>query len=599
MTNLPLSKTMATATPAPPLRLRSAMIKSLIRPGMILPSLLLVVVGFLVLYPLFMLIYGSFMDGAKPGEAGTFSLRGFKEAYGDPDTWAVLWTTFWLAMIRSFLSVGLGGLLAWIVTRTNTPWRRTLEVLIWLQFFCPYLPMTMAWIQLCAPNVGFLNQLLVWSFPNAHGIFDIYSYWGIIWVSCVHWASVAFFLIAPAFRSMNTALEESSRMSGASRVETFRHITLPVLLPSIVGAAMVVTVHLMESFEVELMLGYQKGIYVYTTKLWTLLSLSPVDYGLAMPLTMLFLLIVFLLILVQHRVINGKRGSYVTVSGRGFAPRPINLKNWKYFAFGLTAAYVFLSTLLPLGTLVMGTFMKVSGVFVAQPFTLNHWKTMLADPRLLSSIENTLLLAFSAATIGTMLYFCISYIAERSKYPGRHILGFISWLPWGIPGLVIGLCFLWAYVGGIGTWIYSVSGIAVYGSMGLLSVAMIVRGMPLGVRALSSSMVQLGSDLEESSRVLGASWLMTARKIVAPLLAPGFFAAWLLVFSLAARDLSTVILLYTPSSRNLSILSFEYWQGGDYGAGLTAGLILTLIVTVVATVGLYLRTRFEIVSKSI
>jgi iron(III) transport system permease protein len=564
------------------------------RTGTVLSTVLLVIVGFLVLYPLAMLVYGSFMGGARPGEAGSFSLKGYEEAYGDAETWAVLWTTIWLALLRSFLSVGLGVFLAWVVTRTNTPWRRTLEVLIWLQFFCPYLPMTMAWVQLAAPNVGFLNQLLVWLLPIKQGVFNIYSYWGIIWVSCAHWASVAFFIIAPAFRGMNAALEESSRMCGATRARTFLRITAPILLPSILAAAMVVMVHLMESFEVELLLGYQKGIFVYTTKLWTLLSFSPVDYAVAMPLTMMFLFILFVLIFIQQRLFSGKQGEYVTVTGRGFVARPLDLRGWKHVAFGLTAAYVFFSTILPLGTLIMGSFMRVFGVFVSQPFTLKNWQTMLDDPRLLSSIENTLILAFVAATLGTILYFFISYIVVRSTYPGRHVLNFISWLPWGIPGLVIGLCFLWAYVGGVGTWLNATFGIVIYGSMGLLAVALIVRGLPLGVRALTGSMVQLGGELEESSRVLGASWLTTVRRIVAPLMAPGFFAAWLLVFSLAARNLSAVILLYTPKTRNLAVISFEYWQGGDYGAGLTAGLILTAIVAAVALAGLYLRTRFEI-----
>lgn len=562
--------------------------------GTVLCTLLLLLVGFLVLYPLLMLVYGSFMGGARPGEAGTFSLQGYVEAYGDADTWAVLWTTIWLALVRSFLSVAMGVFLAWVVTRTNTPWRRTFEVLIWLQFFCPYLPMTMSWVQLGAPNVGYLNQLMVLLFPIEKGFINIYSYWGIIWVSCAHWASIAFFLVAPAFRGMDASLEESSRMCGASKSRTFLRITAPILLPSILAATMVIIVDLMESFEVELLLGYQKGIFVYTTKLWTMLSFSPVNYAVAMPLTMMFLAILFTLIFIQQRVFAGKQASFVTVTGRGFAVRPTDLRKWKYLTFAATLAYVFFSTLLPLGVLIMGSFMKVSGVFVKDPFTLKHWRMMLDDPRLFAAIENTLILAFTAATVGTILYFLISYIVVRSKYPGRHALNFISWLPWGIPGLVIGLCFLWAYVGGIGTWLNDAFGIVIYGSMGLLALALIVRGLPLGVRALSGSMMQVGKELEESSRVLGASWTTTARRIVGPLVAPGVFAAWLLLFSIAARNLSTVILLYTPNNRTLAIISFEYWQGGDYGAGLTAGLILTAIVAAVAVAGLYVRTRYEI-----
>lgn len=565
-----------------------------LRPGTVIASLLLVVVGFFVLYPLFMVIYGSFMGGAGPSDPASFSLQGYKTAYGDPDTWDVLWTTIWLGIARSLLSVAMGMFLAWVVTRTNTPWKRALEVLIWLQFFCPYLPMTMSWVLLGAPRVGFLNQFLVWLLPIDKGFIDIYSYWGIIWVSSAHWASVAFFIITPAFRGMDASLEESARMCGASKMQTVRQITVPLLLPSIVGALMIALVHIMESFEVELLLGYQNGIYVYTTKLYSLLSNSPPSYAVAMPLTTMFLGMLFVLIFIQQGIFAGKQKQYVTVTGRGFATRPTDLRRWKYLTFGLTMAYIFFSTILPLGILIMGTFMKIVGVFIKNPFTLNQWKIMLADPRLLSSLTNTLLLSFGAATGGMILYFVISYIVVRSRYRLRNVLDFISWLPWGIPGLVLALCFLWAYVGGIGSFINEYFGIMIYGSLGLLMLAMVVKGLPLGVRAMNGAMIQLGSELEESSRVLGASWFTTVRRIVAPLVAPGFIAAWLLLFSIAARNLSTIILLYTPNSRTLSVLSFEYWQAGTRGASLVSGLILTGVVLAVSLIGVYVRVRNEV-----
>src|SRR5262245_60922241 len=191
-----------------------------LRPHTIIPGLLLLVVSFFVLYPLFMLVYGSFMGGAGPGVPASFSLQGYILAYGDWSTWKVLWTTIWLGTARSLLSVVMGVFLAWVVTRTNTPWRRALEVLIWLQFFCHYLPMTMACVLLGAPKIGFLNQFLVWLLPIEEGFINVYSYWGIIWVSSAHWASVAFFIVTPAFRGMDASLEESARMCGASKRHT-------------------------------------------------------------------------------------------------------------------------------------------------------------------------------------------------------------------------------------------------------------------------------------------------------------------------------------------------------------------------------------------
>jgi len=283
---------------------------------------------------------------------------------------------------------------------------------------------------------------------------------------------------------MDASLEESARMCGASKRLTLHKITVPILLPSILSAFMVAFVHLMESFEVELLLGYQRGIYVYTTKLWELIGHEPSDFEVALPLTLMFLVFLFGLIFLQQRLFSGKQSQYVTVSGRGFATRPTDLRTWKYLTFALTMSYIFFSTILPLGVLVMGSFMKIFGVFIKDPFTLEKWKTMFADPRLLFSIKNTLLLAFGTATVGMILYFFISYIVVRSRFVLRKVLDFISWLPWGIPGLVLGLCFLWAYIGGIGAFLNRFFGIVIYGSFGLMILALIVKGLPLGVRAV-------------------------------------------------------------------------------------------------------------------
>ncbi len=563
-----------------------------LRPGTIIASLLLAIVGFFVLYPLYMMVYGSFMGGAAPGESASFSLAGYRIAYGEWDVYRTLWTTLWLAAVRALLSVTMGVVLAWVVTRTNTPWRRAIEIFVWVQFFTPYLPMVMSWVLLGAPRIGLLNHFLIWLLPIKKGFIDIYSVGGIIWVSSAHWASVAFFLITPAFRGMDASLEESSRMCGASKRRTLKEITVPLLLPTILAAFTVIFIHLMESFEVELLLGYQKGIVVYTTKVWTLLGYSPANYAVAMPLSTVFIAMLFGLIFLQQRMLAGKQ--YVTVTGRGFATRPTDLRGWRYVTFGLAIAYVFFSTILPLGTLVMGTFMKVFGVFMKDPFTTAQWQYLFADPRLLSSLKNTLLTGLGAATGGMILYFFISYIVVRSKFAGRKTLDFISWLPWGIPGLLMGLCFLWAYVGGIGSAVNHHLGIVIYGSLWLIILAMIVRALPLGVRSMNGTMIQLGSELEESSRVLGASWFYTVRRVVAPLVAPGFVAAWLLVFSMSIRNLSTVLLLYTPKSRTLSVLSFEYWQAMNMGTGMAAGLILVVLAVITALIGLYVSARFEV-----
>ncbi|MBI4288047.1 MAG: iron ABC transporter permease [Chloroflexi bacterium] len=549
--------------------------------GMVMGSLI-TVVGFLVIYPLFMIFFASF-KGGPPGEPSPFTLRGYAEAYSTKETYTTLGVTMWLGAVRAVLAVGLAVALAWVVTRTDTPWRGGLEVLIWLKFFLPPLPITMSWVLLGAPKTGLMNQAFMKLTGTEISPFNIYSFGGIIWVSVISWAAVLFILIVPAFRGMDASLEESSRMSGAGGRTTTWRITIPILMPAILGALLLAFIRLMESFETELLLGFTQGLYVYTTRVWLLLSIVPSDYPQAMALTAIFLLLVGGLVALQWWLL-GRRGghaAYVTVTGRGFATRPTRLGKLRWVAFGLVVGYFVIAAVLPLLTLVMGSFMKLFGVFLEEPFTVKHWRGAFADPRLFNSFKNTMIVGMVSATGGMILYSFMSYIISRTKFAGRHALDFIAWLPWAVPGMVMALGFLWAYVGGIKL------PFTLYGTIYLMMLVFVVRGFPLGVRVMNGAMVQLGGELEESSRVLGASWFYTFRRVIAPLLTPSFIGAWIITFVIAVRDLVTVIMLYGAKSRLLAILTFEYWWGNQPERGMVIGLLLAII-----TLGLALLARW-------
>ncbi|MDO8634649.1 MAG: iron ABC transporter permease, partial [Dehalococcoidia bacterium] len=420
--------------------------------------------------------------------------------------------------------------------------------------------------------------------------FNIYSYGGIIWVSSISWASVLFLLIVPAFRGMDASLEESSRMSGASTKQTTMRITIPILMPAILGALMLAFVRLIESFETELLLGFTQGLYVYTTRLWLLLSVVPSDYPQGMALTAIFLVVVAGVIVLQWWLL-GRRGggrAYVTITGKGFATRPTHLGKWRWVTFGMVIGYFTIAVVLPMLTLVMGSFMKLFGVFLEEPFTVKHWRGAFADPRLFNSFKNTMIVGLVSATGGMILYSFMSYIISRTKFVGRRTLDFIAWLPWAVPGLVMALGFLWAYVGGIRL------PFQLYGTIYLMMLVFLVRGMPLGVRVMNGAMVQLGGELEESARVLGSSWFYTFRRIVAPLLTPAFIGAWIITFVIAVRDLVTVIMLYGAKSRLLSVLTFEYWWGNQPERGMVIGLLLAFITLGLAMLARWVGRKTEV-----
>lgn len=550
---------------------------------------LLLIISFLVIYPLFMLIFGSF-KGGPPGTPAPFSFDGYIKAYTDSDTFSMLWTTLWLSLVRVVLAIGMAIFFAWVVTRTDTPWRGLLEVLIWIKFFLPGLPLVVSWILLAGEN-GFINQFLMNVFHLEKSLINIMSYGGIIWVSTLSWTAVLFILITPAFRGMDAALEESSRMAGANTFTTIRRVTVPILMPAILAATLMGFVRLLESFEVELFLGYPVGIYVYTTRIWWLLGLVPSDFPQAMALSTMFLAIVFILIFLQWKILGKKQ--YVTITGRGFATRPTALGRWRYLTLGIVLLWFFLGVLLPIAVLALGTFMSLWGVWVEHPFTTEHWVMTLSDPGFFLSLRNTLYVGIGGATVGMILFSIISYIVVKTKYRAKKALDFVSWLPWGVPSLVLALGFMWAYIGGPAFLNLKI----LYGTIWLMMIIFIVRGLPLGVRVMHGAMVQLGSELEESSRVLGASWTYTFRRIVAPLLSPSFIGAWIIIFLLTVRDLVTVILIYTPKSRLLTVELFANWTAGQYERATVLGLVLTVLTLIVALTARYIGSRQEVVSK--
>ncbi len=549
---------------------------------------LLGVVAFLTVYPLGMIVYGSFRSVAPGVPGGYFTLNGFRTAYTDPAILKALMMTLSIGLTRTLITLFLATFLCWIIIRTNTPGRGFLEFGMWINYFLPTLPMTMGWILLLDPSYGLINQ---WAqkLPFVTGPpFNIYSFGGIIWSHLAFSTSVRVLMFSPAFRNMDAALEESARMSGCSNMGTLVRITFPLLMPSILGTTLLGFIRSLESFEVELLLGMPAKIFVYSTKVYDLLRWEPPQYPPAMALSTIFMAIVFGLIFLNRWVIQ--RRQYTTVTGKGYRATPIALGKLRWFLFGLCVAYILIFLFLPFTILVIGTFMKVSGMFnLPSPWTMVHWKAVLNDPLFVRSFVNSLIMACSAALIGMTFYSLISYITRRSKLRGRGLLEFFSWLPWAVPGLLLAVGLLWVFLGSVRILV------GLYGTLYILILAMIIKEMPMGTRVMDGTMVQIGKELEESSRMSGAGWIYTFRRILVPLLAPTYTASAVMLFLSSIRDISLVVLLYSPKWRVLSILMLEHYIGMSPEKGMVVGLVITAICITVAitarSLGMKLGTR--------
>ena len=539
-----------------------------------LPSLpmtiLLLVVGFLVLTPLALMILNSFQI-ARPGQPIVWGLEGWVKAFSTPGIIKAITNTFTLAITRQVMALFIGAFFAWLIARTDLPMKGMLEFFFWLSFFLPALPETMGWILLLDPKYGLLNQGLIGLGIVSQPLFNIYSFWGIVWAHMGGTVSIKVMLLAPAFRNLDAALEESSRISGASGWHTFFHILIPVMMPAILVTTILGIIRALEAFEIELLLGTPIGLQVYSTKIHELVTWEPPQFAPAMALSTVFLGLLLVMVAFQRRYIANR--VYATVTGRGFSIRRTHLGRWRYPAFALVLSFALVITVLPTILLVTGTFMKLFGFFnIAEPWTLDNWRATLNDPVLLRSLWNTLAIGLGSGIIGVLFYSSIAYVIVKTRYRGRGLLDFLSWLPWSIPGILLGVALLWTF---LQTKIF----LPIYGTIYLLMVAMVIKSMPFGTQMIKSVLMQLGNDLEEASKVCGGTWVDTFRRVIFPLTMPALITVALVGFISAARDISTVVLLGSGKSRTLSLLMLDFAAGAEFEkATVVAVVIVGLVV---------------------
>jgi iron(III) transport system permease protein len=530
-------------------------------------AILLIIVGFLVLTPLTLMILNSFQI-ARPGEPIVWGMDGWIKAFSTPGIVRAMTNTVTLAMTRQLIALVIGCLFAWLIARTDIPMKGTLEFLFWLSFFLPALPQTMGWILLLDPKYGLLNHAVQTLGISEQPPFNIYSFWGIVWAHLGGTIAVKVMLLTPAFRNLDAALEESSRISGASGAHTFFHIIVPIMTPAILVTTILGIIRSLEAFEIELLLGTPIGLQVYSTKIHELVTWEPPQFAPAMALSTVSLGVLLLMVAFQRLYIANK--SYTTVSGRGFSIRPTHLGRWRYPAFAAILLFALVITAVPTVLLVAGTFMKLFGFFnIPEPWTLDNWRATLNDPVLLRSLWNTVAIGIGSGVVGMLFYSLIAYVIVKKRR--SWLLDFLSWLPWSIPGILLGVALMWTF---LQTKIF----LPIYGTIYVLMIAMVIKSMPLGTQLIKSVLLQLGNDLEEASKVCGATWMDTFRRVILPLTMPALIIVGLVAFISAARDISTVVLLGSGKSRTLSLLMLDFAAGAEFEKATVVAVIIVALV---------------------
>jgi len=547
-------------------------------------SLLIVLLGLLMVYPLGMLVYGSFYTGS-PGAEGVFSLAGYEKAISGQNA-LILLNTVALSLAKVIPSISVAVILAWIIARTDTPMRGALEVMITLPFFAPPILTAMAWSVLGNAKTGPINGLWRWLSGSSEPLFDIYSFGGVVWHMSQYSISFAFLIIVEAFRRMDPSLEEAARMCGASQLRTFRNITLRLMLPVIASCSVLSFIRGMESLESPLFFGTPAGIKVAVTEIYNSINQDFVpNYQYAAAFSIVITMLMFLVIVFQWWLIGNSR-SYQTVGGRGFRPGIIRLGAWRWVAFAFCLLFFAITVVLPVGQLLIGSLSRYIGFFSLNRLTFQHYTAVLEDHTIWDAVRNTFILGIGGATAAMALGAIVAYITVRTRWRGRRLIETMAWLPWIMPGIVLGVGYLWTFA-------YIPGPITIYGTLWALFLPYVAMSTPLGTNTMASAFYQISVDLEECSRVHGASFLQTMVQILIALAWPSFAIGWVLCFFGIMRELSASVLLYSVGTEVLSVEMLKLWSAGQAEKVCVIGLMMVVLVIIFRGVQILLSRRIN------
>ena len=546
--------------------------------GLFIMAVLLIVFGFWVIYPIVLILISSF-NAAGFGQEPVWSFENWRAAWSDPGVFSSLWNTLVIYLLNTCIGFPIAIAVSWALARTKMRFSGGLEFMFWVSFMLPNVATTVGWTFLLDPDTGMLNRALDYI---GIGAFNIYSIYGIVFAHLMaNQISQGVMLLTPAFRNMSLALEEAGRMSGASNLRTMFQVTLPLMMPPILVVFMLKMSRMMQSFEIEQILGTPINFYIYSTKIYNFMHYyEPPQYGTASALASVTLLVVAFIIVMQKWLLG--RRQYTTITGQ-FKPGVIDLGWVQGVVFTLIVILVAMLTVIPVLTLIGGSFMTRVGFFEATPlFTTQHWQAVLSDRGFMQALITTLTLALGTSIVSPLLFSIIAYVLVRTKWPGRGLLDAIFWLSAAVPGILAGLGILVMF---LETPFLS----AIYGTVYALALVMILQGKLTSTQLVKGVLMQLGSDLEEAARTSGAGWIYTYFRIWLPLIRPTLLVLGVYHFVLAANTTSSIILLATRDTLTLSIMTLELMTN-EQGRQLEAAGIISLII-VAMTVGVALVAR--------
>ena len=540
---------------------------------------------YLIIGPLLTLLLSSFKrtEGALPFESeAPWSFENYQEVFLSASTYEVVWNTAIYAAGALFISFAVAIGLAWLVERTDVPFRNTIYILVIAALGIPAVIAGIAWGLLGNPRIGIINVFVRFIFGmEGEGPFNVFSLFGMIVVQAITMVPVTFLLIAGAFRAMDASLEEASITCGASFRQTLSKVTLPVLAPAIISAFIYQIVTVVESFDIPLIIGLRSGIVVMSTRVY--IEIQPrgglPNYGMAATFSILMLVLAVGPLIYYQRII-GRSERYSTVTGKDYRHKKYSLGRWKVPALIGVGIYILFALILPLAILVWTSlipFYQIPSIKALDVVSLDAYRDIIGSPFFIAALKNTIIVGTVVAVATMTLGLLTAWIVVRVRSGWSQALDILAYIPHAMPGVIIGTSILLIYLV-----LGNVLPLAIYGSIWIIIIALATQYTSLSTRTMNGSIAQIQVQLEEAAEVSGASQGQILRKILLPLVYPPFVNGLLLIFLLSIRNLTLALILGSPSATLLSVLIFTRWDAGQTEQAAAIGVVMVLMTIVLA-----------------
>ena len=566
-------------------------------PQLIVYVALFLLIANLVLVPIAMVV-ASALNVGPTATTPDATLSYFVQAWTSPTTWGVMGNTIIFALGSTTLAMTIGVFFAFMVERTDMPLKNFAYAVVPLTIAMPGLLYSIAWVLLLSPRIGLFNLALTSLFDRQTGLltswahigFDgvpiqAYSMGGMIFVDAIRGVGVVFLMTVGVFRNMDPSLEEAAMVAGAPAGKVARRITLSLMMPGILAAFVYSLTGALEAFEVPAIMGLPANIHLLSTKIYLLNKTD--DEAIASSIGIVFILMAVFFVWIYSRLTR-RIERFSTVTGKAYRPRAMKIGKFRYLAAALVWLYLLVVVIAPFFVMLWASVQPYYAVPSAQALnriTFDGYIWIFTNPQGATALVNTLLLTLAAPTLCMLLCVLISWYVVRSKMRGKRLLDTLAFLPNTIPSIMIGLAFVFMFL----TLPWRL--IPIYGTIWIITIAVVTRYLAFGSRTMHGAILQLHHDLEEAAQVGGVSWPQAMRYIVLPLLFPAIVAGWVFVALHALRETTMALMLYSPSSRVISLLMWDTWQSGEPNKATATGVVLMVVTGLIILLGRFVDQR--------